>query len=369
MSPELFLLVDSSALTLSIIVWSKYIIIIVSTPVSFVIMDKLESLQAEVESDPSEANFEALLTTYPLLFGYWIKYLEKFPGEILWKRALDQCPSIELWTAFLDREMASLEDCKLAADSVGLFFQSHPIWDRYLAKLQGVERAKVLSYLITLPLYEYSKYSQLAIESQNEYPGEFGDIAEILKQTSQLVNDKWAFESQLSRHYFHVIDLEESEKKVWDEYLDYQESLGNHAQTAALYERCLVPCALYKGFWMRYIRWLSAAMPDKVDSAFERGQLYLDPTELEQWAIERARYRQGLGFPGAQEILAPFTSRTVQEVQRQLADQAAGSVSTVKRQSLQSLRDNGDLVAFFNADIAQNGCAEARALVKAEPLV
>lgn len=332
-------------------------------------MDKLQSLQADVESDPSRQNFEALLTAFPLLFGYWIKYLEAFPDEDLWKRALDQCLSLELWTAFLDRENASLEDCKLAADTMGLFFQSHPIWDRYLAKLEGLERAKVLNYLITVPLYEYSKYSQLAIESQKEHPEVFGDIPEILKQTSQQVNDKWAFESQISRPYFHVVDLEESEKKAWDEYLDYQESQGDDKQTKVLYERCLVPCALYKGFWMRYIRWLSAVFPDQVDKAFERGQHYLEPTELENWAIERARYRQGLGFPGAQEILAPFSSRTVQDVQRQLADQAAGSVSTVKRQGLQSLRDNGDLAAFFNADIAQNGCAEAKTLIKAEPLV
>lgn len=328
----------------------------------------LAELQAKVEAEPIQENFEALLQKYPLLFGYWIKYLAAFPSEDLWQRALDQCPSLELWTAFLDRPLADLGDHKRAADTVGLFFQSHPIWDRYLALLTGEDKAAVLSHLITLPLYEYSKYSQLAIEAQKEYPQSFGDISKITAHTSQLVNEKWVYESQISRPYFHVIDLEDSEKKVWDDYLDFQEAVGDDKQTRVLYERCLVPCALYKQFWMRYIRWLSAVDPAAVDGAFVRGELYLLPEEKDAWTIERARYRQGLGFGGALELLNA-EGRAGLEVKRQLADQAAGRPpQPSKKFNLQALRDSGDLAAFFNADIAQNGCAEAKVLIKTDPL-
>jgi hypothetical protein len=58
------------------------------------------------------------------------------------------------------------------------------------------------------------------------------------------------------RPYFHVTKLDVVELDNWHRYLDFEEGQGDFERTAFLYERCLVACALYDKFWLRYARWM-----------------------------------------------------------------------------------------------------------------
>jgi pre-mRNA-processing factor 39 len=40
--------------------------------------------------------------------------------------------------------------------------------------------------------------------------------------------------------------------------LDFEEAQGDIVRIYALYERCLVPCALYEEFWQRYTMYLQS---------------------------------------------------------------------------------------------------------------
>ena len=67
------------------------------------------------------------------------------------------------------------------------------------------------------------------------------------------------YEEKLKRTYFHVKPLDQKQLRVWDQYLDWQVSQQDHQRTGVLFERCLIPCALYEQFWAKYARYLERA--------------------------------------------------------------------------------------------------------------
>ena len=94
-------------------------------------------------------------------------------------------------------------------------------------------------------------------------------------QTLSEVSHRRRFEDQISRRYFHVEKLHKQQLATWHDYLDA--SIHN-AETAEaglgggevppvavarvyvrqIFERCLVPCALYAQFWQRYASYLES---------------------------------------------------------------------------------------------------------------
>lgn len=128
----------------------------------------------------------------------------------------------------------------------------------------------------------------------------------IFVRTQAGTTDRWAYESLISRPYFHVLDLEQEQIDNWNAYLSweqgefqrirslYYETHKNQAledtdnkpsediemkddteasnnewefvdeglvreafqQVQTLYERALIPCAFYDSVWLRYSRWL-----------------------------------------------------------------------------------------------------------------
>ena len=81
---------------------------------------------------------------------------------------------------------------------------------------------------------------------------------EVFQRTQTETTKRWTYESEIKRPYFHVTELDEGQLANWRKYLDFEEVEGEAARTAFLYERCLVTCALYDEFWLRYARWTSA---------------------------------------------------------------------------------------------------------------
>ncbi|XP_068203314.1 pre-mRNA-processing factor 39 isoform X2 [Palaemon carinicauda] len=66
----------------------------------------------------------------------------------------------------------------------------------------------------------------------------------------------WSYEDAIKRPYFHVKPLEKSQLSAWRNYLEYEIKQGKEARIRVLFERCLIACALYEEFWMRYVRYL-----------------------------------------------------------------------------------------------------------------
>ncbi|KAJ4450423.1 hypothetical protein ANN_01847 [Periplaneta americana] len=95
----------------------------------------------------------------------------------------------------------------------------------------------------------------------------------VHKVTVTSVADRWNFEEGIKRPYFHVKPLERCQLKNWKEYLDYEIEQGDQQRIIVLFERCLIACALYEEFWIKFIRYLESLkgdLTDKIRNVYER---------------------------------------------------------------------------------------------------
>lgn len=131
----------------------------------------------------------------------------------------------------------------------------------------------------------------------------------LFKANEAEVGRRWAFEEGIKRPYFHVKPLERLQLKNWREYLDFETQNGNHARTVTLYERCLIACALYEDMWLKYIKYLDTAEPEKVNSVFRRActtHLVRKPSISLAWAAYEEKHGR---FEEASTILAELEER------------------------------------------------------------
>ncbi|KAL8055272.1 hypothetical protein ABFS82_04G045800 [Erythranthe guttata] len=61
------------------------------------------------------------------------------------------------------------------------------------------------------------------------------------------------FETAIRRPYFHVRPLNVAELENWHNYLDFIEGGDDFNKVVKLYERCLIACARYPEYWIRYV--------------------------------------------------------------------------------------------------------------------
>ncbi|GMH30903.1 hypothetical protein Nepgr_032746 [Nepenthes gracilis] len=94
---------------------------------------------------------------------------------------------------------------------------------------------------------------------------------EMYKKAKEFESKIIGFETAIRRPYFHVRPLNDAELENWHNYLDFIEREGNFDKVVKLYERCLVACANYPEYWIRYILCMEAsASMDLADNALAR---------------------------------------------------------------------------------------------------
>ncbi|XP_034453760.1 pre-mRNA-processing factor 39 [Hippoglossus hippoglossus] len=143
------------------------------------------------------------------------------------------------------------------------------------------------------------------------------------------VRQRWHFEDAIKRPYFHVKSLDRHQLRAWHSYLDWEIAQLNKdtkdpdqdpsqaategsevtvqphevSEEAAvahddhrvriLSERCLIACALYEEFWMRYIQYLEPQSVDEARAVFKRASevhLTHKPNIHMQWATFEERH-------------------------------------------------------------------------------
>ena len=115
----------------------------------------------------------------------------------------------------------------------------------------------------------------------------------IHDETEKKIDEIYRFEEKLKRTYFHVKPLDQKQLRVWDQYLDWQVAQGDHQRTVVLFERCLIPCALYEQYWAKYARYLERAHKEGKDIVQEA----TTSDEVSDGDISKARnaFQTGLG--------------------------------------------------------------------------
>lgn len=210
------------------------------------------------------------------------------------------------------------------ATSVGLDFLAHPFWDKYLEfeeRLEANEKIfAILDRVVHIPMHQYARYferyrqlaqsrplyellpadtlsqfrSEIETEAKNQpVPVERGELEidrdtrgridnfhlEIFARTQTETTKRWTYESEIKRPYFHVTELDEAQLVNWRKYLDFEEIEGDYIRTAFLYERCLVTCAYYDEFWLRYARWMlvQPGKEEEVRNIYQRASMLYAP--------------------------------------------------------------------------------------------
>ncbi|XP_073063574.1 pre-mRNA-processing factor 39-1-like isoform X6 [Primulina eburnea] len=81
---------------------------------------------------------------------------------------------------------------------------------------------------------------------------------EIYKRAKEFDSKIIGFETAIRRPYFHVRPLNVAELENWHNYLDFVEGGDDFNKIVKLYERCLIACANYPGYWIRYVLCMEA---------------------------------------------------------------------------------------------------------------
>ncbi|XP_018426020.1 PREDICTED: pre-mRNA-processing factor 39 isoform X2 [Nanorana parkeri] len=196
--------------------------------------------------------------------------------------------------------------------SAGLDFRSDKLWEMYITyeteqgNLSGV--TSIYSRLLSIPTHLYAHHfqkfkdhiqgnlprdfltSEKFVELRQElaemrqqsgvkadYPTGLEEITDPAKRTTEVenmrhriievhqeifnlneneVHKRWTFEEGIKRPYFHVKALEKIQLNNWKEYLELEMENGSHERVVILFERCVIACALYEEFWIKYAKYM-----------------------------------------------------------------------------------------------------------------
>lgn len=209
------------------------------------------------------------------------------------------------------------------ASSVGLDFLAHPFWDKYIEFEENSEAFDkifyILSRVIHIPMHQYARYferyrqlaqtrpinelappellaqfrAELDAASSHIPPGAKSDVdaerdlrlridgyhLEVFSKTQAETTKRWTYESEIKRPYFHVTELDEGQLSNWRRYLDFEEAEGSYPRIQFLYERCLVTCAHYEEYWLRYVRWMGAqpGKEEEMRNIYQRASCFYVP--------------------------------------------------------------------------------------------
>ncbi|KAG0059235.1 hypothetical protein BGZ89_000566 [Linnemannia elongata] len=260
--------------------------------------------------------YDAFLEQFPLCFGYWKKYSDlEFLArgaegaiEIFERGVKGIANSVDLWvqycTFIMEHKADNREEIEQlferGAKCVGLDFMPHVFWEKFISFYEEKEEFskmfQLMERVIRIPMHQYARfyqqYVQLAStrpmseilseeqyntfkakataregqdETSEEMPEEQleAEIRRLVIEASGLIyartaeetNKRWPFEAEIKRPYFHVKPMDMPQLSNWRRYLDFEETEGDVERIRVLYERCLVTCALYEEFWLRYGAW------------------------------------------------------------------------------------------------------------------
>ncbi|XP_076960367.1 pre-mRNA-processing factor 39-2-like [Bidens hawaiensis] len=103
------------------------------------------------------------------------------------------------------------------------------------------------------------------------------------------------FENYMERDLFNVKPLDDEDLQNWHNYLDFIEKQEDFVWAVKVYERCLIPCANYPEFWMRYVEFMeSNGGRELANFALERAtQVFLK--NVSEVHIFNARFREKIG--------------------------------------------------------------------------
>ncbi|KAI5811468.1 hypothetical protein DFH27DRAFT_475584 [Peziza echinospora] len=277
-------------------------------------------------------------------------------AEMVYERGVASIAnSVDLWTNYCGFKVETSHDSDIirelferGANCVGLDFLAHPFWDKYIEfeeRLEAYDKIfAILDRVVHIPMHQYARYFErfrqlaqtrpleellpadtlaqfrsevLAQPPESVQAGtqqikmERGELEveremrvridnfhlEIFSRTQTETTKRWTYESEIKRPYFHVNELDEPQLVNWRKYLDFEEVEGDFARIQFLYERCLVTCAFYDEFWLRFARWMSAqdGKEEEVRNIYQRGCMCFCPMSRPAIRLQYGHFEESQG--------------------------------------------------------------------------
>ncbi|XP_073514680.1 pre-mRNA-processing factor 39-like isoform X2 [Phyllobates terribilis] len=250
--------------------------------------------------------------------------------------------SIQTWCSILAAQKRLKRVFKDAIDSCGMDYRSDELWSRYIeyeTKHNNFKEAMMLyNRVLNIPTLRYQThferckilistrspvefltmeelsaiYTRIQAENDNyqvameDLPSD--DIADSLTEADvqkirqhfldtreqmfllneMQVQKRSAFEDGIKRLYFFSTPLNIKQLQNWRKYLTFEMSQGLHDRIVVLFERCLMPCAMYEEFWLSYAQYMEGQSVEAARSVFERACLTHLPLKFtlhHQWAF------------------------------------------------------------------------------------
>ncbi|KAI3682635.1 hypothetical protein L1987_82748 [Smallanthus sonchifolius] len=104
-----------------------------------------------------------------------------------------------------------------------------------------------------------SKPVNAGLTEAEELEGYIAIREELYRKAKEFESKIIDFETAIRRPYFHVRPLNAAELENWHHYLDFIEGCDDFNKVVKLYERCLIACANYSEYWIRYILSMEAS--------------------------------------------------------------------------------------------------------------
>ncbi|KAL5996845.1 hypothetical protein ACLOJK_007767 [Asimina triloba] len=248
--------------------------------------------------------YDAFAAEFPLCYGYWKKYAdhEARLGTVdkvveVYERAVQAVTySVEMWLHYCAFAISTYGDpdtvrrlFERGLAYVGTDYLSWPLWDKYieyeyslqdfkelaasrpLMELQTAEEAAAAAASLEANVQEDKCEVQPDSEEKLPKPVSAGlTEAEELEKYVAIREEMYRrakeydskiidFETAIRRPYFHVKPLDDAQLTNWHNYLDFVEGGGDFSKVVKLYERCLVACANYPEYWIRYVLCMEAS--------------------------------------------------------------------------------------------------------------
>ncbi|KAF6156417.1 hypothetical protein GIB67_009075 [Kingdonia uniflora] len=188
--------------------------------------------------------------------------------------------SYPLWDKYIEYEFSQQEWCQLAMIYTRILENPSQQLDRYFNSFKELAGSR--------PLSELRTEEATAVESEvsgQEVEGEVhpDDAEHLIKPVGASLTEAEGLEKYIAvreemymkakefdsrivvyemairRPYFHVRPLNNSELENWHSYLDFIEREDDFSKVVKLYERCLIACANYSEYWIRYVLCMEAS--------------------------------------------------------------------------------------------------------------
>ncbi|KAG0572900.1 hypothetical protein KC19_VG133400 [Ceratodon purpureus] len=189
-----------------------------------------------IEFEYSQQEWSRLAQIYTRILQIPLQHLDRYSTSF--KQIAHSRPLAELRTAEEAAAAATAEEeAKLSAESVGV-----PLLDAEISAATAAPDG------IGNLDEEVDSGDSKELE---EYLAVRENFYNAAKEWDSKIRD---FEIAIRRPYFHVKPLDDAQLGNWHRYLDFIENEGVFDKILKLYERCLIACANYPEYWIRFVQ-------------------------------------------------------------------------------------------------------------------